>query len=64
MDDATLAARQCASQMATFVHNVGCESDQYGFRYDMQSTSRFDPHLEIRQADQRPIPLGRHRVGR
>jgi hypothetical protein len=35
----------------TFSRNVGVESDQYGFRYDMQMTSRFDCRLPIRQPD-------------
>ena len=40
----------------TLVGNVAAENDHYGFRYDVQKTSRFDPRLPIRTAK------GRERV--
>jgi hypothetical protein len=60
------AAFWWANGRNTFVRNVGCENDQYGFRYDMQLTSQFDCHLPIlqgdgtrRTVDVRTIPIGR-----
>lgn len=50
-DDNEGAAFWWANGRNTLVRNVGCESDQYGFRYDMQHTSQFDSHLPIVQAD-------------
>ncbi len=35
----------------TFVRNVACENDEYGYRYDSQKTSGFNPNLLIRQPD-------------
>ncbi len=35
----------------TLTRNVSCENDEYGYRYDMQRTSRFDPNLPILQPD-------------
>lgn len=35
----------------TITRNVGVESDQYGFRYDMQHSKRFDANLPVRQPD-------------
>jgi G8 domain/Prenyltransferase and squalene oxidase repeat len=35
----------------TLVRNVSCENDEYGFRYDMQTTSRFDGRLLVRMPD-------------
>lgn len=37
----------------SLVRNVGCENDQYGFRYDMQKTSQADSRLPILQPDGR-----------
>lgn len=45
------AAFWWANGRNSLVRNVGCENDQYGFRYDMQRTSQFDSHLPVRQAD-------------
>ncbi|HEX5444964.1 MAG TPA: hypothetical protein VFW87_14095, partial [Pirellulales bacterium] len=60
------AAFWWANGRNTLVRNVGCENDQYGFRYDMRRTSGFDPVLPIVQADGskkpvdvRTIPIGR-----
>jgi hypothetical protein len=50
-DDNEGAAFWWANGRNTLVRNVGCENDQYGFRYDMQRTSQFDPRLPIVQAD-------------
>jgi hypothetical protein len=50
-DDNEGAAFWWANGRNTLVRNVGCENDQYGFRYDMQHTSQFDPRLPILQAD-------------
>jgi hypothetical protein len=35
----------------TFTRNIGVESDQYGFRYDMQHRGNFNSTLPIRQPD-------------
>src|SRR5262249_15800662 len=35
----------------TFVRNVACENDEYGFRYDMQHTRYSNAKLPITQAD-------------
>jgi hypothetical protein len=45
------AAFWWANGRNTLVRNVGCENDQYGFRYDMQNTSQADSHLPILQPD-------------
>lgn len=45
------AAFWWANGLNTITNNVGCENDQYGFRYDMQRTSRFDSRLPIKQPD-------------
>jgi hypothetical protein len=45
------AAFWWANGRNSLVRNVGCESDQYGFRYDMQSTSQADSRLPILQPD-------------
>jgi hypothetical protein len=45
------AAFWWANGRNTLVRNIGCENDQYGFRYDMQQTSQFDSRLPIVQAD-------------
>ena len=50
-DDNEGAAFWWANGRNTLVRNVGCENDQYGFRYDMQRTSQFDSELPILQAD-------------
>lgn len=51
------AAFWWANGRNTLVRNVGCENDQYGFRYDMQHTSQFDTHLPILQSDGSKKPL-------
>ncbi|HET6878798.1 MAG TPA: G8 domain-containing protein [Pirellulales bacterium] len=51
------AAFWWANGRNTLVGNVGCENDQYGFRYDMQRTSQFDTHLPILQADGSKQPI-------
>ncbi len=60
------AAFWWANGRNTLVRNVGCENDQYGFRYDMQNTRQFDSHLPIlqpdgekRTVDVRTIPIWR-----
>jgi hypothetical protein len=45
------AAFWWANGRNTLVRNVGCENDQYGFRYDMQHTRQFDSSLPILQPD-------------
>lgn len=45
------AAFWWANGLNTFTRNVGVESEEYGFRYDMQHTSSFDANLEVRQPD-------------
>ncbi len=35
----------------TLVRNVSCENDEYGYRYDMQQRSNFDPRLSVLQPD-------------
>ena len=50
----------------TFVRNVACENDEYGFRFEVAKRSNFDPVLNIRtpegnreQRDIRTIPFFR-----
>jgi len=50
----------------TLTRNVTCENDEYGYRYDIQRTSRFDSNLpilqpdgEIATVDVRTIPIWR-----
>jgi hypothetical protein len=50
-DDNEGAAFWWANGRNTIVRNVGCENDQYGFRYDMQNTRQADSHLPILQPD-------------
>ncbi len=45
------AAFWWANGLNTLTRNVGVESDEYGFRYDMQKTSQFDSRLPIVQPD-------------
>lgn len=45
------AAFWWANGRNTLVRNVGCENDQYGFRYDMQNTRQADSRLPILQPD-------------
>jgi hypothetical protein len=45
------AAFWWANGRNTLVRNVGCENDQYGFRYDMQNTRQSDSHMAILQPD-------------
>lgn len=45
------AAFWWANGRNTITRNVGCENDQYGFRYDMQHSRYFDAHLPIIQPD-------------
>ena len=35
----------------TFIRNVSCENETYGYRFDLQKRSHFDPVLPIRQPD-------------
>ena len=35
----------------TFVRNVACENDQYGFRFELAKTSNFNPILNLRTPD-------------
>ena len=35
----------------SFTRNVACENDEYGYRFDIQKRSNFDPVLPVRQAD-------------
>lgn len=51
------AAFWWANGRNTLVRNIGCENDQYGFRYDMQRTSGFDSVLPIVQADGSKKPV-------
>ncbi len=41
----------------TYTRNVATENDEYGFRYDMQKRSNFDPTMPIRQADGSEQPV-------
>jgi hypothetical protein len=50
----------------TFVRNVSCENDKYGFRYDSQNRSNFDSTLTVRnpaggtqRVDIRTLPIYR-----
>lgn len=50
----------------TFVRNVSCENDEYGFRYDSQKRSNFDSNLTVRnpaggsqKVDIRTLPIYR-----
>ncbi len=45
------AAFWWANGLNTFTRNVGVESEEYGFRYDMQHTRSFDANLDVRQPD-------------
>lgn len=40
-----------ANGLNTITRNVSSENDEYGYRYDMQKRSNFDPVLPIRQPD-------------
>jgi hypothetical protein len=42
------AAFWWANGRNSFTRNVSCENDEYGFRYDSQSTSGFDSRLAVR----------------
>lgn len=60
------AAFWWANGRNTIVRNVACENDEYGFRYDMQKTRRFDTRLPIRApeggetvVDVRTVPIWR-----
>ncbi len=60
------AAFWWANGINTLTRNVGVESDQYGFRYDMKKTSQFDTNLEVLQphgsfksVDVRTLPIWR-----
>ena len=39
----------------TFTRNTACENHRYGFRYDSQKRSNFDPNLKIRQPDGKTV---------
>ncbi len=45
------AAFWWANGRNTFVRNVACENDQYGYRFDSQLRSNFDSHLPILMPD-------------
>ncbi len=49
------AAFWWANGRNTFIRNVSCENDRYGFRYDSQQQSNFDSRLSIR------MPSGKNR---
>ncbi len=60
------AAFWWANGRNTFVRNVAVENDEYGFRYDMQKTSRFDSEIFVahpsggtQRVDVRTIPIWR-----
>lgn len=60
------AAFWWANGLNTFVRNVACENDQYGYRYDSQKRSNFDSRLPIlmpdgkrRTVDIRTLPIVR-----
>ncbi len=38
----------------TLVHNVACENDEYGFRYDIQNSKSFSSTLSVRMPDGKP----------
>jgi hypothetical protein len=38
----------------TFIRNVACENDEYGFRFELRKASNFDPVLRIRGLDGEP----------
>jgi hypothetical protein len=40
-----------ANGLNTITHNVTCENEEYGYRYDMQHSRYFDAHLPILQPD-------------
>jgi hypothetical protein len=40
-----------ANARNSLTHNVSCENDEYGYRYDSQKTSDFDSNLPIRMPD-------------
>ena len=39
----------------TFTRNVACENEEYGFRFEIQKASNFNPTLRIRNEDGEPI---------
>ncbi len=45
------AAYWWANGRNTLTRNVACENDEYGFRYDLQKRSNFDPTLPVRMPD-------------
>jgi G8 domain len=45
-----------ANSRNTFTRNVACECDEYGFRFDVAKSDRFDPVLSV------PEPDGSHRA--
>ncbi|MEA3207204.1 MAG: hypothetical protein QOE70_261 [Chthoniobacter sp.] len=45
------AAFWWANGRNSLTHNVSCENDEYGFRYDSQSTRSFDARLTVRAPD-------------
>jgi len=45
------AAFWWANGRNTFIRNVACENETYGFRYDSQKRSNFDSNLRVRQPD-------------
>lgn len=47
------AAFWWSNGLNTITRNTTCENDEYGYRYDMRGSSRFDPKMPIRQPDGR-----------
>lgn len=47
------AAFWWANGRNSLTRNVACENDEYGFRYDMQTTSQFDSRQPVRRPDGR-----------
>jgi hypothetical protein len=48
-----------ANSLNTFTRNVACENDEYGWRFEVQRTSQFDPTLSVRQPDgsRKPVDI-------
>ncbi len=40
-----------ANNLNTFTHNVSCENEEYGYRFEARKTGRFDSNLEVLQPD-------------
>jgi hypothetical protein len=57
------AAFWWANGRNTLVRNVGCENDQYGFRYDMQHSKYFDANLPILQPNGQKESMDVRKIG-